>query len=156
MISFSSPVVNEEVEHWPRRWIILSLCTLTFCLSSATNETAALSFARSRNSPSGKQYIDNAKHKLIMKIILESVILAEGERTVDVDWWTTKHRLFLELRYRCSLTCFVLSRSSEKDEEINSQSTIDKSISVDEQFDRRETSSFRRRSSRSWSNDRLG
>jgi formate dehydrogenase assembly factor FdhD len=31
-----------------------------------------------RNSPSGKQYIDNAKHKLIMKIPLESVDLATG------------------------------------------------------------------------------
>lgn len=32
-----------------------------------------------RNSPSGKQYIDNAKHKLIMKISLESIDLAAGK-----------------------------------------------------------------------------
>ncbi|CAF1460082.1 unnamed protein product, partial [Rotaria sordida] len=31
-----------------------------------------------RNSSSGKQYIDNAKHKLIMKISLESIYLAAG------------------------------------------------------------------------------
>ncbi len=32
-----------------------------------------------RNSPSGKQYIDNAKHKLIMRISLESIDLAAGK-----------------------------------------------------------------------------
>jgi hypothetical protein len=31
-----------------------------------------------RNSPSGKQYIDVDKHKLIMKISLQSVDLATG------------------------------------------------------------------------------
>lgn len=38
-----------------------------------------LFFFNFRNSPSGKQYIDNVKHKLIMKISLESVDLAAGK-----------------------------------------------------------------------------
>lgn len=37
------------------------------------------SFQIFRNSPSGKQYIDNAKHKLIMKISLDSIDLAAGK-----------------------------------------------------------------------------
>lgn len=35
-------------------------------------------FHQFRNSPTGKQYIDNAKYKLIMKILLENVDLAAG------------------------------------------------------------------------------
>jgi hypothetical protein len=36
-----------------------------------------------RNSPSGKQYIDNAKHKLIMKIPLDSVDLAVAGKNLE-------------------------------------------------------------------------
>lgn len=38
-------------------------------------------FQLSRNSPSGKQYIDNAKHKLIMRIPLESIDLSAGKNS---------------------------------------------------------------------------
>jgi hypothetical protein len=40
-------------------------------------------FISFRNSPSGKQYIDNAKHKLIMRISLESIDLAAGKLTFN-------------------------------------------------------------------------
>jgi hypothetical protein len=50
--------------------------------SSATRRPASIELLVAfSNSPSGKQFIDQAKHKLVMKLPVDSLDLAEGDGT---------------------------------------------------------------------------